>query len=328
MKKLGIILSTAAVCVAVCTGGRAESGPTAVPAWPQCFPDPTVWQAPDGTWRATSTMRRILKSADFTHWEDTGKSFFSGKESKRIRSEWRHVWAPDVFRLGNRYLLYVSLVNAATNSAIAVYSSTSPEGPFTGGKIVTDGRKTGIADTIDPEAVRDDRDGSLWLYFGSIGKIHRVRLTPDGLSVAPGARYEHMAGLALDKKSDPMREKVFEGAYLHRRNGWWYLFASKGCYWNHTYSVVVGRAKTLDGPFLDRTGRPMTEGCATTVISSKKGDRLFGPGHNGEIVRIGDRDLLPLHCHVKGKRERERPLFIATLSWDDEGWPSATLGTE
>jgi len=219
--------------------------------------------------------------------------------------------------------MYVSLVNCDTNSAIAVYSSKSPEGPFADGRIITRSRDTGIRDTIDPEVVRDDRDGTLWLFFGSTGKMHRVKLAPDGRSLAQDAKYEHVAGIWGNEKTHPTRKGVFEGCYLHRRGGWWYLFASHGCYWNHTYSIAVGRAKTLDGPFLDREGRRMTDGFGTLVIESKEGDRFFGPGHNGEIATIGGRDYMPYHCHVAGDKPQARPLFVLELTWDEDGWPKA-----
>lgn len=296
------------------------------PAWGDSFPDPTTWRAPDGTWRATSTSTRILKSEDFLHWTDTGRGIFDAGEWRRIHREWRHVWAPDAFKAGDAYLMYVALVNSADDSAIAVFSSKSADGPFADGRIITRSRDTGIRDTIDPEVVRDDRDGRLWLFFGSIGKIHRVGLSPDGRALAPDAKYEHMAGLAADGKGDPMRQKVFEGAYLHRRGEWWYLFASRGCYWNHTYAIVVGRARTLDGPFLDREGRRMTDGFATTVLASKKGDALFGPGHNGEIAAIGGCDYIAYHCHVAGNTPAARPLFVSRLVWDASGWPKIAAG--
>ncbi len=291
------------------------------PVWAKDFPAPTTWRADDGTWRATSTALTILKSSDFRHWESTGRRVFTHDDEKRIRKEWKEIWAPDAFRLGDEYLLYVSLVNCDTNSAIAVYSSKSPEGPFTDGRIITKSVDTGIRDTIDPEVVRDDRDGTLWLFFGSTGKMHRVRLAPDGKSLAPDAKYEHVAGLWGNENDDPARKKIFEAAYLHRRNGWWYLFVSRGFYANHTYSIAVGRAKTLDGPFLDRKGRKMTDGFATPVAESKKGARFFGPGHNGEIATIDGRDWIPFHCHVAGERPTDRPLFVAELTWDEAGWP-------
>ena len=315
-KVAALILSVFALRV-----GAAEN-----PVWKNGFPDPTTWRAPDGMWRATSTSMKILKSADFLHWTDTGRSIFSADDWRRIHQKWKCVWAPDAFKIGDAYLMYVALVNNASDSAIAVFSSKSADGPFTDGRVITRSRDTGIRDTIDPEVVRDDRDGRLWLFFGSIGKIHRVGLSADGMSVAPGARYEHMAGLSADGRRDPMRQKVFEGAYLHRRGVWWYLFASRGCYWNHTYAIVVGRARTLDGPFLDRKGRKMTDGFATTVLSSKKGDIHFGPGHNGEIAAIGGRDYIPYHCHVAGDAPSARPLFVSSLVWDASDWPKIVSG--
>ena len=291
------------------------------PVWPAACPDPTFWRAPDGTWRCASTAQSILKSKDFFRWENTGKCLFTDEEYARIRKDWAHIWAPDMFKLGDEYLLFVSFVNRLEDSAIAVYSSKDPEGPFTDGHILTNGRDTGIYDTIDPEAVRDEKTGDLWLFFGSVGKVHRVRLAPDGKSLAPGAVYEHMAGVHRERDKNPSRSKVFEGTYLHRRDGWWYLFASRGRYSDYSYAVVVGRARTLAGPFLDREGRAMKDGFATTVISSDKCDRFFGPGHNGEIVTIDGHDYLPYHCHVQNDTPNQRPLFIQELFWDDEGWP-------
>ena len=289
------------------------------PVWTGDFPDPTFWKAPDGTWLATATSQKILKSRDFIHWTDTGKRIFTDGEYASLRKEWKGIWAPDAFKMGDRWLMYVSLWNSAKDTAIAVYSSKSPYGPFTDGRIVTRSCDTGIKDTIDPEVVKDPATGRLWMFFGSTGKMHRVRLSPDGRSLAPNAVYEHVAG--VDDSTVPNREKVFEGAFLKRRKGWWYLFASKGWYRDHTYAVVVGRARTLDGPFLDRDGRPMKDGFATPVISSKKDDRFFGPGHNGDVVTIGGCDYIPYHCHISGEKPSSRFLFVKELFWDKSGWP-------
>ncbi len=314
---------------ALLLAANAAAGVSANPVWPENFPDPTIWQSSDGTWLATAssqakkTPQKILESRDFFQWEDSGRRVFADDEYAEIRKNWKEVWAPDAFRLGDEWLMYVTLYNSAADSAIAVFSSKDARGPFTDGRIVTRSSDTGIKDTIDPEAVRDDRDGTLWLFFGSIGKMHRVKLSDDGKSVAPGAVYEHVAG--LDSSTVSNRLQVFEGAYLKRRGGWWYLFASRGWYKNYTYGVVVGRARTLDGPFLDREGRRMIDGFGTTVIESQKGDRFFGPGHNGDIVTIDGKDYIPYHCHIAGKNPSARPLFVSELVWDEGGWPHATL---
>ena len=75
------------------------------PVWRADCADPTFWQAPDGTWRAASTAKSILKSKDFFHWEDTGKRLFTDAEYARISKEWAHVWAPDMFKLGDHRLM-------------------------------------------------------------------------------------------------------------------------------------------------------------------------------------------------------------------------------
>ena len=165
------------------------------PVWPEDFPDPTFWRAPDGTFRAAATSQKILKSKDFFTWTDAGKRIFSDAEYAQVKKKWKWIWAPDAFKLGDEYLMYVALLNSAEDSAIAVYSSKNADGPFTDGRIIVRGKDTGIKDTIDPEVVRDPETGTLWLFFGSTGKMHRVRLSPDGKSLAPGAVCEHVAGV-------------------------------------------------------------------------------------------------------------------------------------
>ena len=127
----------------------------------------------------------------------------------------------------------------------------------------------------------------------------------------------------MDVNQNSARDKVFEGAYLHYRDGWWYLFASAAQYWNYTYKVVVGRSRTIDGEFLDRQGRKMTEGYSTPVISSADGDNFFGPGHNGEIFTDDKgRDFIFYHCHDKSKNnDDKRFLMLQQIFWDESGWP-------
>ena len=200
--------------------------------------------------------------------------------------------------------------------------------------IVTDGRVTGICDTIDPEVVKDPETGKVWMFFGSVGKVHRVELTADGRALAPGAKYVHVAGLHVDDpKAHPHRRRVFEGTYLHRRGGWWYLFASSGEYNNGTYAVLVGRARRITDDFTDRAGRLMKEGFAEKILSSRPGDRFYGPGHNGEIFTApSGRTYMVYHCHdreiapYKPDGYNPRPLFLQEIFWDAEGWPYFETG--
>lgn len=291
------------------------------PVWQHDWPDPTVWLDGDGLYHCIATTpTRAIVSKDLFHWSMAEKDPIEHESWPLMRAVSRHFWAPDVATVGGRRNMYVSLYNSAEDSNIGVLRQQT-DGQFKYMGIVTSGKKTGIHDTIDPEVVTDPKTGKVWLFFGSVGGIHRIELNEDGLSIKEGATYEHVAGLTVEQ--NPNRSMVFEGAYLHRHGNWWYLFVSSGHYGDHTYRLKVGRAKKLTDVFRDRDGRRMDEGFATTVIRSDEGDRFYGPGHCGEIFKAGDgKEYIFYHCHnTDNARSSARPLFIAPILWDKEGWP-------
>ncbi len=288
------VLLCAAIHAAV-RGGVAFTNPV----WRADAPDPTCWRG-DDCYYQTSTARALLKSTDLVHWQKVRDDFLASGERARVKRDWRSIWAPDVARIGNAWNLY---------------TCDRPEGPFTNGVVVTDGRVTGIRDTIDPEAVVDPETGKTWLFFGSVGKVHRVELTADGRALAPGAEYVHVAGLSdRDPKAKPHRRRVFEGSYLYRRGDWWYLFASSGEYNNGTYAIVVGRARHLTDDFTDRTGRLMKEGFAETILSPS--------GRTYMVYHCHDRELTPYRPHGYNPR----PFFLQEILWDSDGWPYFETG--
>jgi len=293
-------------------------------------PDPTIWQADDGMYYCCATpgggRGLILQSKNLVKWESSGKRPFSEEMIEVIHKEFKNIWAPDMIRLNGKWMFYVTLYNSARDSAIAVFSSDNATGPFEDMHVITRSKETNIKDTIDPEVVKDPDTGKLWLFFGSIGKMHRVELKPDGLSVVDNAQYVHVAG--LDSDQNRSRSKVYEGCYLYRRDGWWYLFASCGWYNNHTYSLVVGRSKTLDGEFVDKEGKPMKEGNATKILRSDAGDEFYGPGHNGEIITDGDgKTYMFYHCHQASLNKGWlRNLHLQEILWGEDGWPYFETG--
>ena len=297
------------------------------PVWPRNWPDPTIWQADDGLYYCIATNpRRSLVSNDLFSWSMSDISPIDAESWKTMSSITHNYWAPDVTKVGGKRLMYITMYNSAEDSNIAVLQESSPcQFQYKG--IITRGRETGIEDTIDPEVVTDPKTGRVWMFFGSVGGIHRIELTSDGLSVKEGAKYQHVAGLTVHKCPD--RSQVFEGSYLHWHKGYWYLFVSSGYYGNHTYQLQVGRSKELTGEFLNREGKPMVEGFATPVLHSDEDDNFFGPGHCGEIfTAIDDNEYIFYHCHVReSQRPGQRPLFMSRIQWDKDGWPYIEGGT-
>ena len=291
------------------------------------WPDPTVWTDGNRYYTISTGVRTILSSEDLVNWTDLKTAPLSESASEAAKAIGKKFWAPDVVKIKDRWMLYLTCYESAADCGISVFESESPVGPWEFVGRLTHSTENGIKDSIDPEVVTDPETGRVWLFFGSIGGIHRVELTADGTRIAEGASFEHVAG--VDISSNSSRSKVFEGAYLYRRDGYWYLFASGGRYYDHSYRIVVGRSRRIDGIFTDKEGKNMAEGHASTILRSSPKDDFFGPGHNGEIVTDSSgQDYMLYHCHhrVDGK-DQGRKTLLQRICWDEEGWPYFKTGS-
>ena len=304
------------------TGEQYSSETYTNPLTTGSWADPTIWRSGSNFYTYStmgSSLKKMKRSTDLVHWTDTVTPF-SQDTDNTLKAYGGSRWAPDVVKIGDKWMMYFTCRNDSSSGIVALSSDTAA-GPFTIIGRITYSGDTGIKDSIDPEVVKDPETGKVWLFFGSTGKMHRVELNSTGTALAEGAQYVHVAGVDVNQNS--ARDKVFEGAYLYRRDGWWYLFASAAQYWNYTYKVVVGRSRTIDGEFLDRQGRKMTDGYSTPVITSASGDRFFGPGHNGEIFTdTFGHDYILYHCHDSSAgNDDKRFLMLQEIRWDAEGWP-------
>lgn len=297
------------------------SNPVISPNWA----DPTVWRSDGHFYSLATSLAEVKVSDDLVSWETAGDPL-SEQTREMLAGLGKWLWAPDIIKIGERWMLYITCYNSLEDNRIVCLSSDSPTGPWAFESIVTDSRETGIKDTIDAEVVLDPKTGKLWLFFGSTGKVHHVQLDASGTKLAPKAKYEHVAG--VDKKDNPSRDKVFEGTYLYRHDGWWYLFGSVGLYKDETYRLVCGRSRTLTGKFRNRKGRPLAEGEWTPVISSENGDRFYGPGHNGEIFTDSlGQDYIIYHSHdATLEKAGWRPALLQRIFWDKKGWPYVENG--
>lgn len=324
-----LALGVAIVFAAVSWGDELFTNPVLAQDWP----DPALWQADGAFYSVATGLRTVFRSDNAVDWSDTGVDPLTPDARRKLMSISGHLWAPCVLRLGEEWLLYVSLFVSDLDCRIEVLSSKSPIGPFEHVGEVVNSRTIGILNTIDPHVLK--ADGKVWMFFGSCQDgVHRVELTADGRAVGVGAKPVHVAGL---RNPGPSGKKpytniwckpgTYEGAFLLRRHGWWYLFVSGGKYSDHTYYLTAGRSRTIDGEFRDRDGFPMTAGVARPILSSEKGDELYGPGHNGEVVTSDDgRDFVFFHCHDAGRPANERPTFLQELKWTEDAWPSFESG--
>lgn len=287
------------------------------PVVPYSLPDPSVIRADDGYFYlyATEDIRNlpIHRSKDLVHWEQIATAF-----TDRSRPDFEPgagIWAPDINRIGDRYVLYYSLSvwGGEWTCGIGCATSDRPEGPFKDEGMMMRSNQIGVQNSIDPFYIEEG--GKKYLFWGSFRGIYGIRLTDDGLRVAEGEKPRRIAGTA------------YEGTYIHKRDGYYYLFASTGTCCEglkSTYTAVVGRSKSLFGPYVDKAGRPMLDNHHEILIS--KNAAFVGTGHNSEIVTDeAGRDWLFYHA-VDTERPQGRVLMLDRVDWAD-GWPSVVGGT-
>lgn len=281
------------------------------------LPDPAVIRADDGYFYlyATEDIRNlpIHKSKDLVNWELVGTAFT--KESRPAFEPKGGLWAPDINKIGDKCVLYYSMSvwGGEWSCGIGVAVADKPEGPFTDcGKLFCSS-EIGVQNSIDPFYMEDK--GQKYLFWGSFRGIYGIELSDDGLSVKAGAEKVQIAGTA------------YEGTYIHKRKGYYYLFASTGTCCEglkSTYQTVVGRSKKLFGPYLDKQGEAMMNNRHETLI--RKNDSFVGNGHNSEIVTDDAGNDWMLYHGVSVDNPHGRVLLLDKVEWK-AGWPLVKGGS-
>ena len=335
MRRLPLIVF-AALALSSCATPSARSpgaGTYANPVLDADFPDPVVLKALDGFYYAYATQTEIggkwvniqlARSPDLVNWQHLGDAL----PAKPVwASKTQDFWAPHVARHGDTYYMYYSAKPDTADErhglCLGVATAGGPLGPFVDiGKPLQCGE--GFVN-IDPMSFDDPATGKRLLYWGSGFQAIKVQeLGPDRLSFAPGSKPVDLVPIIKD---DPNQyERLVEGAWVIRRDGWYYLFYSGDncCGKDAHYAVLVARSRSATGPFEKFSS---ATGAATSAILEKRG-LWFAPGHNSTITDAAGRDWIVYHA-VDLRRARTKPtddlntrriLLIDPIEWRD-GWP-------
>lgn len=276
------------------------------------LPDPSIIKGEDGYFYlyATEDIRNlpIHRSKDLVNWEFVGTAFTDATRPD-FEPEGR-IWAPDINKIGDKYVLYYSMSvwGGEWTCGIGCAVSDRPEGPFKDCGMMFRSNGIKVQNSIDPFYIEDN--GHKYLFWGSFRGIYAIELSEDGLSLKSGSSPVQIAGTA------------YEGTYIHKRGGYYYMFASIGSCCEglkSTYTTVVGRSTSLFGPYLDKKGQSMMDNHHEILIH--KNDSFVGTGHNSEIVSDNaGTDWLFYHA-VSVANPDGRVLMLDKIDWID-GWPS------
>lgn len=358
MKKIAAILLAASLLAAglgscaggstsQSTGGSGNSAQTEYnnPVYEPVFADPCIiehegkyyayatedygeWKPSDDPLEYVSNKQivPILESDDLVHWYFKNAAFTALK-----KPSWgtmgANVWAPDVVKIGNSFVMYYALsVWGDPDPGIGVATAPEPWGPWTDQGKLFSSNEIGVNNSIDP-AVFQAQDGHYYMIWGSFRGLYGVRLTDDGRALEGGleaakANKKLVAGLDT---STPFNLATYEAPYIVYKDGYYYMFVSSGSCCeglNSTYHVRVGRSTEPLGPYYDDQGRDMCGENRGAVVLQASAD-FVGVGHNAVIQDDAGNWYIVYHGFDTDKpgtygNSNRRSLLIDKLEWDGD----------
>jgi len=327
-----VLTKLAAAAALLCVGAAQPAEPSFVPVHRDNFPDPFVVQH-NGEFIAYATNAGVnlpmLTSRDLVNWAPVTDPTKAGSDKRRDGlpqlGAWAKegfTWAPEVFNIGGRWLLYYTASSRNHDmQCVGVAAADDPKGPFRdvlGRELIC---QTKIGGTIDASVFRDT-DGKLYIYYKNDGNRVRARtfiwgqqLAADGLSVI---------GEPVQVIDDRARwkDRVVEAPTMIRAPGGLQMFYSAGFFgWNpeegglSPYAMGYATCAGPLGPCRDAPENPILHS-----FKDREAGCISGPGHQSTF-QVGSRTFLAFHawaatpaCH---KLEDERYLYIAPLFWKD-----------
>ncbi|CAO2655316.1 Nn.00g103800.m01.CDS01 [Neocucurbitaria sp. VM-36] len=299
-------------CSTAFTLRQTSSYPPPEPCTGNCtfIHDPSVVRRSDGTWFRFSTIGNIAIAtapALTGPWTYQGAMLPEGS-SIQLRDD-QELWAPDVFLANDQFYAYYSVSKSGyQGSEIGVATSETGEvGTW------TDHGSVGVPKSADyniidanffRECVTCD---NVWTFGSAWQGVYQTSLSDDYLTWS--GETPHQVAYNSSHPANPQNyPSITEGGFLF----WWevsgtkyyYMFFSSGACCNGAneleapgdeYKIMVCRATSPTGPFVDATGKNCASENGGTLVLGSHGN-VYAPGGQGVIVD-SDVNRIALYYH-------------------------------
>ena len=307
---------------------RAQTPASLIPAH-----DPVMMQQ-DGTYYmfCTGLGIAVWSSPDRKRWKPE-KPVFDKAPTWATQAvpgfRRNHIWAPDISQHNGVYYLFYSISAFGKNTSCIGLATNKTLNPNAAnykwedqGRVLQSVPGRDMWNAIDPNLVRDEA-GTPWLTFGSFWEgIKLVKLRSDLTAPAQPEQWRTLARRARNPQlNDSLPgDGAIEAPFIFQKGDYYYLFTSfdyccRGP--QSTYKIVVGRAKAVTGPYLDRAGVALDQGGGTLVLAGDQ--NWFGLGHNA-VCTFDKVDYLVFHGYDAADKGRSK-LRIEPLGWNAADGP-------
>ena len=257
---------------------------------------------------------------------------------KKQSPETKELWAPDISYFNGMYHLYYAYsVFGKNTSGIGLLTNTtlnpnSPDSRWVDQGLVFRSRLEDDFNAIDPNLILDEK-GQAWLAFGSFWdgiKMRRIDaetglLSSEDTELYSLARRKRPQNPPPSPPGLPGNWQAIEAPFIVHHGDYYYLFVSfdlccRGT--KSTYRTMVGRSRSVTGPYADADGTPMLDGGGTTLLQGN--NRWIGPGGES-VLQQKDGDILVFHAY--DSTSGQAYLQISTIAWVHD-WPRVALEGE
>ena len=252
----------------------------------------------DGTYYAYGTNDadgiRCYSSTDLKYWRYRGLAL-----NKANTTETRWFWAPEVYHVGNRYIMYYS-----ANEHLYAATSLKPTGPFRQYGSYQMDALLGDEKCIDSHVFFDD-DGTAYLFFVRFTDgncIWQVQLADDYITPVEGTPKKC---LSATESWELKRGKVTEGPNVYKNASRYFLTYSANDYQSQDYAVGYALSTNIAqarwtkmssySPFLHRW------------------NGLYGTGHHSLFTDKEGKLRIVFHAHKSESEIHPRAMYIATV---------------
>ncbi|KAF2496797.1 endo-1,5-alpha-L-arabinosidase [Lophium mytilinum] len=324
--------------------------PRAAASWPDPEPctgnnsaihDPSLIKKGDTWYRFSTNDNILIANAPSLNgpWTYQQQMLPQGSIIKVADDQqlWVSKLAPDVHLIDSTYHVYYA-VSTSGSQASDIGVATSPS--LEAGSTWTDHGSLGLPKSsdynlIDPNLFRDG-DTSHFIFGSFWRDIFQTTLSADDptkWSGAAPANVVYNSTIRLGADATTVEEGGFQFSTTVAGKTWYYLFFSSGLCCQaqddlapagEEYKVMVGRAESPTGPFVDQAGKSCLSGNGGSLVLGSHGF-VYAPGGQGVLVDDGGRAVIYYH-YVDTRIGYEYKDFQFGFNYLDfsSGWPVLT----